>query len=267
MHRRDVNSEDLEARRMAGIGTLERYTGSDAASFQPYVLLTNFDRYVNAFTKYCGVKLTEGTAMQAAHWPQEKITIISYGVGSPTAALVIDLLHFNSPEAVLMLGLCGGLRINHKIGDYFLPVAAIRGEGTSEHYMPSQVPSLSNFTIQRYVAAELENRNLPYHTGVIHSTNYRFWEFDDGFKDRLITEKAQTIDMECATLFTVGYARQVPVGALMLISDKPLTPGGVKTPETSRRLFEEHEKSHIELGIKVLMSLRDSPEIAHKEIW
>jgi len=263
----NINPEDIESRRQAGIGTLERYTGSEAGSFQQYVLLTNFERYVKAFSKISGATLTEGTAMQAAHWPEEKITMISYGVGSPTAALIIDLLHFISPEAVLMLGLCGGLRIKHNIGDYFLPVAAVRGEGTSDHYLPPQVPSLSNFTIQRYVAAEMERRKLLYHTGVIHSTNFRFWEFDEVFKERLLTEKAQTIDMECATLFTVGYARQVPVGALMLISDRPLVAGGVKTPESSKRLFEEHSKTHIEIGAKVLMNLRDSGEIAHKEIW
>ncbi len=258
---------DDQARRRAGIGTLERYTGSEADKFRSYILLTNFELYMEAFRVCCGVNVSHGNAMQAAHWPEEDVSMINYGVGSPTAALIIDLLHFIKPEAVIMLGLCGGLRDYHNVGDYFLPIAAIRGEGTSSHYLPPQAPSLTNFPLQRRVAHELESRELGYHIGVIHSTNYRFWEFDEVFRARLLEEKVQTIDMECATLFTVGYARQVPVGALMLISDKPLEPEGVKTPETSRKLFREHSREHVEIGLGALRRLRDKEEVAQTGIW
>lgn len=246
-----IDPTDNEERKKIGIGTLERYTGSKAEDFQKCVLLTNFDLYLDAFRISTGAQIYQGSAMQSAHFQEDRVTMIEYGVGSPTAALIVDMLRFIEPNAVIMLGLCGGLRDYHEIGDYFLPTAAIRGEGTSDHYMPPQVPSLPNFVAQRFIAHELEAREINYHTGVIHSTNYRFWEFDKAFRDRLITERVQTIDMECATLFTVGYSRQVPVGALMLISDKPLMKGGVKTPEMARKIFQEHAIEHVRIGIEV----------------
>lgn len=250
-----------------GISTLERYTGSEAADIQPFILLTNFARYVERFSRVSKARVFEGSVMESCNWPESRISMINYGVGSPTAALIVELLSFIKPKAVLMLGMCGGLRIKQKIGEFFLPVAAIRGEGTSDHYMPPQVPSLSSFTIQRYVAAELEERDLSYHTGVIHSTNYRFWEFDEEFRSRLITEKVQTIDMECATLFTAGYARQVPVGALMLISDKPLERGGIKTKESSKKVFETYEEFHIARGINILNRMCEAPICQIKPQW
>ncbi len=248
-----------QKRKKIGIGTLERYTGSEAADFQPYILLVNFDRYVERFSLISKSRIFEGSVMSACHWFKEKVSMVNYGVGSPTAALIVELLSFVKPKGVIMLGMCGGLRKNQKIGDFFLPVAAIRGEGTSDHYMPPQVPSLSSFTIQRFVAAEIEERKLRRHTGVIHSTNYRFWEFDEEFCKRLILEKVQTIDMECATLFTTGFARQVPIGALMLISDKPLEKGGIKTKESSREIFQTYQQIHIECGISVLKDMQRTP--------
>ena len=254
-------------RKKIGISTLERYTGSEARDFQPYILLVNFERYLEKFSLISKSRIFEGSVMSACHWFKEKITMVNYGVGSPTAALIMELLSFIKPKAVIMVGMCGGLRKNQKIGDYFLPLAAIRGEGTSDHYMPPESPSLSSFTIQRFVAAEIEERKLRRHMGVIHSTNYRFWEFDEEFRNKLIEEKVQTIDMECATLFTTGFARQVPIGALMLISDKPLEKGGIKTKESAKRIFKKFQQIHIECGISVLKDMQFTPKDKIKYHW
>ncbi len=256
-----------QKKKKIGIGTLERYTGSVASDIQPYILLVNFDRYLEKFSLLSKSRIFEGSAMSSCHWFDEKITMINYGVGSPTAALVVDLLSFIQPKGVIMLGMCGGLRKNQKIGDFFLPVAAIRGEGTSDHYMPTEVPSLSSFTIQRFIAAELEERKLRRHTGVIHSTNYRFWEFDEEFCDKLIEEAVQTIDMECATLFTAGFARKVPIGALMLVSDKPLEEGGIKTKESAKKIFKKYQQFHIECGISVFRDMQNTPKDKIQYHW
>jgi len=172
-------------------------------------------------------------------------------------ALVVDLLSFIKPKAVIMLGLCGGLRDEYRVGDFFNPVAAIRNEGTSNSYMPPQCPALSSFVLQRLACEELEKQKLKYHTGVIHTTNVRFWEFNEEFKASLAVERAQAIDMECATLFIVGYARRVPVGALMLISDVPLQRGGIKTAESAKKLFEKYTGQHIDVGINALKTAQE----------
>ena len=241
---------------MVAISTLERYTGSSADEFQPYILLTNFKKYVDMFSRTCDHQMRQGSAMRVCHSDEEKISVIDYGVGSPVAALIVELLSFIKPEAVLMLGMCGGLRDRYEVGDFFNPIAAIREEGTSNAYMPPQCPSLSSFVIQRFVSEELDGKGLTYHTGVIHTTNVRFWEFNEEFKVMLKSERVQAIDMECATLFTVGYARHVPVGALMLISDLPLRAGGVKTNESAKAVFSEYTNLHIDVGISVLKDIQ-----------
>ena len=242
-----------------GISTLERYTGSDAKQFQPYVLLTNFPKYLQIFADKFNADIHQGSAMSACHSAENKLTIIDYGIGSPVAALIIDLLSFTKPKAVLSLGLCGGLRGDEqKVGDYFNPVAAIREEGTSFAYLPERCPSLSSFVIQRYVCEELERNRLKYHTGVIHTTNVRFWEFNESFKQDLIIERAQAIDMECATLFTAGFSRLVPIGALMLISDLPLETGGIKTKESASKLFNKYSDLQIQIGINILKNMQSN---------
>lgn len=254
-HNMEARMKDADPKAIA-ISTLERYTGSEAVLFRPYILLTNFGKYIDHFETMSDHKKHVGSAMQSAHWPEENISIIDFGVGSPMAALVVELLSYITPRVVLMLGLCGGLSRKYHVGDYFNPVAAIRDEGTSDHFLPPRAPSLSSFEIQRFVVNELEKLNLTYHSGVIHTTNVRFWEFNDDFIVKLLAERCQAIDMECATLFTVGYARGVPMGALMLISDLPLQRGGIKTKESATAMFKQHTDSHIELGIKVIRSMR-----------
>ena len=247
---------DQYSRDRVGLSTLERYTGSSATEFQPFILLTNFKLYVDMFAARVGEPLRQGSVMQACHAKKERISMINFSVGSPTAALAVELLSFVKPKGVLMLGMCGGLREEHKVGDFFNPVAAIRGEGTSDAYMPEQSPSLSSFVIQRFACEELEKRAIKYHTGVIHTTNVRFWEFNEEFKKTLTEERAQAIDMECATLFTVGFAKYVPIGALMLISDTPLKATGVKTAESAKIVFEKYTDLHVEMGIEVLRNMQ-----------
>jgi AMP nucleosidase len=237
--------------------TLERYTGSAAAAFQPMILLTNFQHYVDEFAARSGGDRTDGSAMSAAHDTKEKVSIIRFGIGSPNAALIMDLLSFIKPQAVVFLGLCGGLSAKHHVGDFFLPSAAIRDEGTSRHYLPERVPAMPYFHIHRRLSLALDSRKLNYRHGIIHTTNYRFWEFDQQFREGLIAEKAKAIDMECATLFSVAFAREVRVGALLLISDLPLASGGIKTKDSSQSIFDKYTSLHLEVGSEALSRIRD----------
>ena len=247
---------DQYSRDRVGISTLERYTGSSKEEFQSYILLTNFKLYVDIFSQRFKQPVRHGSVMRACHSKEANITIIDYSVGSPVAALIVELLSFIKPKAVLMLGMCGGLRKEYKVGDFFNPVAAVRGEGTSDQYMPQRCPALSSFVIQRHTCEEIEKAGLKYHNGVIHTTNVRFWEFNEEFKKNLKAERAQAIDMECATLFTVGFAKLVPIGALMLISDLPLNKDGVKTAEKAKAVFQKYTDLHINLGISVIKTIQ-----------
>ncbi len=254
-------------RERLGRDSLERYTSSRVADFQPFILLTNFSQYLNLFSERSGTEILQGSLMEACHWPAEQISIVNFGVGSPVAALVIDLLAFVDPIAILMLGMCGGLRDKHNIGDFLNPVAAIRDEGTSDHYMPPQAPALASFTIQKAVALELEKTGHDYHTGVVHTTNYRMWEFDEQFRETLADEKVAAVEMECATLFSAGFSRDLNVGALLLISDLPHTRLGIKTKQSSEMVFDKHARPHLEIGTSVLHHIRDMERGLVKKQW
>ena len=236
--------------------TLERYSGCESGEFCSNLILTNFPRYVDYFAQSRGVKICEGSMFKVAHCPKEDVSILDFKIGSPAAALVVDVCSFLPIRASILLGMCGGLRRRYQVGEYLVPVASIRGEGTSDFYFPLEVPALANFLMQKAVTDVLETEKAPYHIGITYTTNMRFWEFNEEFKNRLKATKAQGIEMECATLFTASYKRKFTLGALLLISDLPLNHDGIKTKQSSQWVFDTYTADHVEKGIKILQAAR-----------
>jgi AMP nucleosidase len=237
---------------------LPRYTGRKLDEFGRYVLLVNFTNYVELFAERFGVPVC-GRDKPMVSATAEDITILSFGMGSAMAATTMDLLSAAAPKAVLFLGKCGGLK-KSKVGDFILPIAAIRGEGTSNEYMPAEVPALPSFRLQRAVSATIVKYDRDYFTGTVYTTNRRVWEHDDRFRDYLRSIRAEAIDMETATIFLVGFANGIPKGALLLVSDNPMTPEGVKTGESDRLVTDRFVRQHLDIGIDALRELRDRGE-------
>lgn len=237
---------------------LPRYTGRPLKEFGNYVLLTNFLQYVDLFASRFDVEvLGRDRPMQSAVC--NDLTILNFGMGSAMAATVMDLLSAIEPKAVLFLGKCGGLK-KTKVGDFVLPIAAIRGEGTSNDYMPPEIPALPSFRLQRAVSSTIVHHNRDYWTGTVYTTNRRVWEHDADFKSYLRKTRALGIDMETATIFIVGFVNHIPKGALLLVSDNPMTPEGVKSSRSDRTVSEKYVIPHLEIGIDALIELRDSGE-------
>jgi AMP nucleosidase len=233
---------------------LPRYTGMPLTDFGKYILLTNFSNYVKMFAEWNNVQIYgEDRPMQCA--TADGITIINFGMGSATAATVMDLLSAIRPKGVLFLGKCGGLKRKNKIGDLILPIAAIRGEGTSRDYFPPEVPALPSFALQKAVSTSIRDFDCDYWTGTCYTTNRRVWEHDEEFKDYLEKIRAMAIDMETATVFTVGFYNHIPTGALLLVSDNPMTPEGVKTEESDKQVTTNFVERHIKIGIESLKQL------------
>lgn len=236
---------------------LPRYTGVALDEFGEYILLTNFIGYVHMFAEKFQVPVQgEGRPMQSA--TAENITIINFGMGSAMAATVMDLLSSISPKAVLFLGKCGGLKKKTELGDLILPIAGIRGEGTSDDYMPLEIPALPSFRLQRAVSSMIKKHERDYWTGTCYTTNRRVWEHDKAFKKYLRKIRAMAVDMETATIFTVGFANEIPRGALLLVSDNPMIPEGVKTEESDQKVTSKFVEDHLDIGIAALCELRDS---------
>lgn len=238
---------------------LPRYTGTAIEEFGQYILLTNFKNYVDMFAEQFSVAIKGiDRPMQTA--TANNITIINFGMGSPMAATVMDILTAIQPKAVLFLGKCGGLKKNLTLGDLILPIAAVRGEGTSDEYMPKEVPALPSFRLQRSVSSMIKKHEMDYWTGLIYTTNRRVWEHDEQFKQYLTDIRAMAIDMETATIFTVGFANKIPHGALLLVSDNPMTPDGVKTEESDKKVTANYVEKHLQIGIDALVELAVSGE-------
>jgi AMP nucleosidase len=233
---------------------LPRYTGMNLEEFGEYILLTNFSKYVDLFAEWNKVPVVgQGKPMQCA--TAEGISIINFGMGSPTAATIMDLLTAIEPKAVLFLGKCGGLKKRNKLGDLILPIAAIRGEGTSNDYFPAEVPALPAFALQKAISTTIREHELDYWTGTVYTTNRRVWEHDQEFKEYLTKIRAYAIDMETATIFTVGFFNKIPTGALLLVSDQPMIPEGVKTEESDQKVTVNFVENHLKIGVESLKQL------------
>jgi AMP nucleosidase len=234
---------------------LPRYTGMPIDQFGDYILITNFRDYVDRFANQFGCEVYgNGRPMQAAT-NNNGLTLINYGIGSANAATIMDLLTARQPKAVLFLGKCGGLHHSTEIGHFVLPIGAIRGEGTSNDYFPPEVPALPSFKLHKFVSEKIVERKLEYRTGVVYTTNRRLWEHDEHFRQKLKAMSAIAIDMETATVFIVGHHNQIARGALLLVSDVPTTPDGVKTEESDKVVTKTWAEAHLQLGIDAMSDI------------
>ncbi|MBN1820183.1 MAG: AMP nucleosidase [Prolixibacteraceae bacterium] len=236
---------------------LPRYTGKPLTEFSKFILLTNFQYYVEQFAIRFEVPI-EGGDKNMPNATAEGITIINFGMGSPNAATIMDLLSAINPKAVLFLGKCGGLKSKNKLGDLILPIAAIRSDGTSNDYLPPEIPALPAFNLQRAVSHIIRTRKLDYWTGVVFTTNKRVWEYDERFKKYLTKTRAMAIDMETATIFTVGFCNQIPTGALLLVSDQPMISTGVKTDKSDKLVTSKFVDQHLDVGIESLLEIKNN---------
>jgi AMP nucleosidase len=230
---------------------LPRYTGTELEAFGEYILLTNFSDYLEKFAEWNNVSLM-GVKKPMPSATAGNITIIKFGMGSANAATIMDLLGAIAPKACLFLGKCGGLKKKNNVGDLILPIAAIRGEGTSNDYFPPEVPALPAFNLQKAISTTIRDHGRDYWTGTIYTTNRRVWEYDEQFKEYLRKTRAMAIDLETATIFTVGFANEIPSGALLLVSDQPMISSGVKTHLSDKDVTSSYMEEHLQIGIDAL---------------
>jgi AMP nucleosidase len=240
---------------------LPRYTGAQLKDFGQYILLTNFTNYVEKFAARTGAPVIgRDRPMMVCTAKELNLSIICFGMGSANAATIMDLLSAIEPKGVLFLGKCGGIKKSTELGHFILPIAAIRGDGTSNDYLPPDVPAMPSFKLHKFVSEKIVEAGLDYRTGVIYTTNRRVWEHDEAFKDKLRQMRAIGIDMETATIFTVGVANDIPRGALLLVSDVPMTPEGVKTEESDRKVTAQYVDLHLEIGMKAMAQIGSKGE-------
>ena len=234
---------------------LPRYTGTPLESFGKYILLTNFQNYLELFAEWHNTEIKDPHA-QMPTATADGISMINFGMGSANAATIMDLLSAINPNAALFLGKCGGLKRKNSVGDFILPIAAIRSEGTSNDYLPPEVPALPAFNLQRAVSTAVRDMSYDYWTGTVFTTNKRVWEYDERFKKYLRKTRSMAIDMESATIFIVGFANEIPSGALLLVTDQPMISTGIKTQKSDQKVTNSYVQDHVRMGINALKEIK-----------
>lgn len=233
---------------------LPRYTGTAIEDFGQYILLTNFQGYLDMFAEWNSVPI-QGKERAMPSATADQITMINFNMGSANAATIMDLLGAINPKACLFLGKCGGLKKKNNLGDLILPIAAVRGEGASNDYLPPEVPALPAFSMQKAISTTIRDYGRDYWTGTVYTTNRRVWEYDKKFKQYLRKTRSMAIDLETATLFTVGFANEIPTGALLLVTDQPMISSGVKTEHSDKQVTQKFAEEHLKIGIDSLNQL------------
>ncbi len=235
--------------------TLERYTNCRLEDFCEHVLVTNFKQYIHRFREKYQGEFHEGN-FRIVNVKDMNCTMIDFGIGSPQAALIINCLaYLDNFKSVVMLGMCGGIEDILEVGDFIIPTAAIRGEGTSRHYLPQGFPAIPTSSVNLYCIGAVRKMGLTPRCGIVYTTDRRLWEFDEKFVNYLRQHRILAIEMELATLFTVAYRYEVPIGSIMLVSDMPLQTKGLKDKKLQHEIFSIHMETHLEIAADVVKNL------------
>jgi AMP nucleosidase len=235
--------------------TLERYTNSRLEDLCEHVLITNFKQYVNRFRDKFQGDYFEGN-FRIVNARDINCSIIDFGIGSPQAALLINCLaYLDNLKSVVMLGMCGGIEDTLEVGDFIVPSAAIRGEGTSRHYLPPEFPAIPTSSVNLYCVGAVRKFDLIPKCGIVYTTDRRLWEFDEEFVKYLRRQRILAIEMELATLFSVAYKYEVPIGSVLLVSDMPLQKRGIKDKKLHGEIFSRHMEIHLDIAVDIVYNL------------
>ena len=235
--------------------TLERYTNCKLDQFNEHVLITNFKQYIKRFQQKTKGKYSEGN-FRIVNAPEINCTMIDFGIGSPQAALIINCLaYLDILKSVIMLGMCGGIDDILEVGDFLVPSAAIRGEGTSRHYLPPEFPAIPASSVNLYCIGAVRKIGLTPRCGIVYTTDRRLWEYDEKFIQYLRKQRILAIEMELATLFSVAYRYEVPIGSIMLVSDMPLQKRGIKDKKQYNKIFSSYMETHIDIALDAVWKI------------
>ncbi|MEX1062899.1 MAG: AMP nucleosidase, partial [Balneolaceae bacterium] len=248
------------------LNRLSHYTGTSADDFQRNILFTNYDMHVQVFNKLfpdC-VKPDRAVQMPAYHHqlPDNKgYTLVNIGIGPSNAKTITDHVAVLRPDAIVMVGHCGGLRNHQDIGDFVLATGFMRADGVLDEILPLSIPIIPNYLLNIYLKEILDKYSRNYRLGTVYTTANRNWEF---VKRRTVEQihisRSVAIDMESATVATNGYRYRIPFATLLCVSDKPLH-GEPKLSEFSREFYENSKELHLKIVLEALtMCKKTYPE-------
>lgn len=240
------------------LNRLQHYTGTDPKDFQRYILFTNYDMHIEVFLEKfpdCVKPSREGVQMPAYHHKLDDnkgVSLVNIGVGPSNAKTITDHIAVLRPDAMLMVGHCGGLRNHQEIGDFVLATGFMRNDGILDDILPLNIPITPNYLLNVYLKEVLDKYDRNHRMGTIFTTANRNWEF---IKRRTVEQihmsRSIAVDMESATVATNGYRYRIPNATLLCVSDKPLH-GKPKLSDEAQEFYEDSKQLHLEVVLEAL---------------
>ncbi|MFO7848242.1 MAG: AMP nucleosidase [Balneolaceae bacterium] len=236
---------------------LKHYTGTNPSDFQRYILFTNYDMHVEVFKELFpdSEEPVHAVQMPAYHhkMPDNKgFSLVNIGVGPSNAKTISDHVAVLRPDAMVMVGHCGGLRNHQDIGDFVLATGFMREDGVLDEILPLNIPITPNHLLNIYLKEQLDQRKRNYRLGTVYTTANRNWEF---IKRRTVEQihvsRSVAIDMESATVATNGYRYRIPFATLLCVSDKPLH-GKPKLSGAAQTFYQNSKEMHLKMVIDAI---------------
>lgn len=239
------------------LNRLAHYTGTRPEDFQRFILFTNYDMHVDVFKEKfpdC-VQPTHKVQMPAYHHKLDDnlgFSLINIGVGPANAKTITDHIAVLRPDAMIMVGHCGGLRNHQEIGDFVLANGYMRADKVLDEILPTNVPIVPNHLLNIYLEDALKQYEMNYRIGTVYTTGNRNWEF--AIKktiSQIHTSRSAAVDMESATVATNGFRYRIPNATLLCVSDKPLH-GKPKLSDSAQSFYQNSKEKHLEIVIKAI---------------
>ncbi len=156
-----------------------------------------------------------------------KVSTTSHGIGGPSTAIALEELIKVGADTFLRVGTCGGMNINVLPGDIVIVNGAIKLGGTMDNYIPKEFPCVPNIEVLEAMIEASNNIKNKTHVGIVqckdafysqHAPDSMAVDKELLYKwDSYIKAGALASEMESATLFAVGSAKNVRTGAAMLV--------------------------------------------------
>lgn len=151
----------------------------------------------------------------------KRVTVGNGGRYAPDAAITTEILCAAGVESLIRIGSCGSLQAGIKIGDLIIVTGAVRGEGTTNYYVPKNFSTLAHPEIVRALTEAAKTLKVRYHLGWVYTTDALFQETPE-LLGELEEQRISGIDMITSAFLTVAQVRHKKAGAILAVSDECL---------------------------------------------
>lgn len=185
------------------------------------------------------------------------VSVISTGVGSPGAAMVMQDLGKLGCKAVIRVGTAGSCAEGVNPGDNVIGTAAVRDEGLTHKFLPAMFPAVADLGVTNALRTAAADRGSPVHCGVVQTS--------DAFRSPALERDIEiavyagvlAFEMEAATVLTIAAIERIKAGCIFSIDGYVTNvAGGNVAPDTDAR--NRGVKNAINTALEAIVALEHS---------